>query len=115
MGSRIKQTIAADENSLKNKLLVSMPSNNLDFFTKSVIYICEHNEEGAMGIVINQIIPKISFNDLLKQMKLGTSVLDKNPILYLGGPVQTGRGFILHSNDYMCEDSVKVTSKILDT
>lgn len=64
-------------------------------FSKSLLYICEHNEEGAMGIIINRPI-KLGLNDILEQLDFETSSEQQQPI-YWGGPVQEERGFIIHS------------------
>ncbi len=88
------------ENFLEGKLLVAMPGMGDDRFAQTVIYICAHSAKGAMGIVINKPIPGLSFADLMKQLEIATAPdLRDFPILY-GGPVESGRGFVLHSDDY---------------
>ena len=88
------------ENFLEGKLLIAMPSMGDDRFAQTVIYICAHSAKGAMGIVINKPIPGLSFGELMKQLEIATTPdLHDFPILY-GGPVETGRGFVLHSRDY---------------
>lgn len=99
--------------SYKNKLLVSMPCfENGDVFKRSLIYVCEHNEDGAMGIVINRRMPEVKFADLLQHMHLPKSKLVKEPIIYFGGPVDSSRGFVLHSNDFHSEDTVKLNDSL---
>ena len=101
-----------EEGYLDGQLLIAMPSMGDPRFSRSVIYVCAHSSEGAMGIVINQRAPNISFAELLEQLKIVPSeerislpsalnALD----VHLGGPVETGRGFVLHSADYFKAES----------
>ena len=77
--------------SLKNHFLIAMPGLTDSRFSKTVTYICEHNEGGAMGIVINQPA-SISYSELFSQLKLGENIATDEPLL-LGGPVKKERGF----------------------
>ena len=97
---------------LEGQLLVAMPTMTDRRFQRSVIYMCAHSKDGAMGLIINQRAPKISFSSLLQQL----DVLDSRkpaemPLelhdmdVHIGGPVETGRGFVLHSADYHSADS----------
>ena len=115
MGS--KQT--TDENKLdpallvgsspfRHQLLIAMPGMQVDVFARSVIYICAHSPAGAMGIVINQKLQEVKFKDLLEQLNLPHSELLVEPIVHFGGPVETGRGFVLHSTDFIREETVKI-------
>lgn len=92
--------------SLQHHLLVAMPQHEDGFFTRSVIYVCAHSAEGAMGIVINQPMPDINFSELLDQLHLPES--RSEPTVHFGGPVETGRGFVLHSTDFCREDTVRL-------
>ncbi len=81
-------------------------------FARSVIYVCAHSDEGAMGLIINQPARNINAPDLLERLGISTRSADDtvaNEILSLsiqvGGPVETGRGFVLHSPDYFAKDS----------
>lgn len=97
---------------LDGNLLVAMPSMGDPRFERAVIYLCAHSADGAMGIIINQRAPNISFTELLEQLNI---VPPKERIrladglhgmeVHLGGPVETGRGFVLHSSDYFKADS----------
>lgn len=89
-----------------------MPTMTDDRFARTVIYVCAHSSEGAMGIVVNKPAPHISFPDLLVQL----DVISEGEEIRLperagsiqvlrGGPVESGRGFVLHSADFMIEDS----------
>ena len=99
---------------LEGQLLVAMPRMNDKRFARSVIYLCAHSEEGAMGLIINQRASNISAPDLLERLGIETrtgKAKDEisNELLGLsiqvGGPVEMGRGFVLHSADYFVKDS----------
>ncbi|WP_310621086.1 YqgE/AlgH family protein [Flexibacterium corallicola] len=101
-----------NSNFIDGQYLIAMPTMEDGRFAHSVIYVCAHSKEGAMGIVLNQKENNISFNQLLDQLKI--SALEKQPAdqikrgnveVYRGGPVDTGRGFVLHSDDFYIEDS----------
>jgi len=101
---------------LANHFLVAMPGMKDPFFKRSVIYLCEHNDEGAMGIVINVPID-ISVGGMLKQVdiepvhpKLKPRSLDK-PVLS-GGPVSEDRGFILHNAKDDYQSSIRMTNTL---
>jgi putative transcriptional regulator len=97
---------------LDGQLLIAMPSMSDTRFERSVIYMCAHSEQGAMGIIINKTTPMISFGDLLSQLDVGggeeaiepSRELSEMPVLF-GGPVEQGRGFVLHTSDYFTADS----------
>src|SRR5277367_395788 len=97
---------------LAGQLLVAMPTMPDPRFARSVIYICSHGPNGAMGLVINRLYGEVNFRMLLQQLnvKAGADATDL-PVHY-GGPVETGRGFVLHSADYRCEGSVRVDDTI---
>jgi putative transcriptional regulator len=96
---------------LDGQLLVAMPLMTDRRFARSVIYMCAHSEEGAMGLIINQRAHHISFSGLLERLGIETSGDDgiANNLLamsvHVGGPVETGRGFVLHTSDYFAADS----------
>jgi putative transcriptional regulator len=101
-----------DNGYLDGQLLLAMPAMVDPRFARAVIYMCAHSPEGAMGIVVNQRAPNISFPKLLEQLDIGVSApegainlpVDKMPV-HFGGPVETGRGFVLHTSDYYVADS----------
>ena len=101
------------EGYLDGQLLVAMPVMSDPRFARSVIYMCAHSEDGAMGLIINQRASHISFPDLLERLGIGASNSEDNGIaddvealsIHVGGPVETGRGFVLHSADYFVDDS----------
>ena len=97
---------------LDGQMLIAMPSMRDERFERSLIYLCAHSPEGAMGIVVNQIAPDIRFSDLLVQLE----IVPESDLIQLprsagairvlrGGPVETGRGFVLHSSDFFIENS----------
>lgn len=94
--------------SLEGKLLLAMPGMRDPRFMRSVIYMCSHTEEGAMGIAINQPVENITFSRLLEQLQIKAKPVKELPI-FAGGPVETGRGFVLHSSEYI-QDSTMVIS-----
>ena len=100
---------------LSGKFLIASPSMADPRFYKSVIYMIIHKNEGAMGIVINQPIIKTKINNIINNDELkDSSIIDNNPITY-GGPVDTKKGFILHTSEFKDETTIKVNSKIFLT
>ncbi len=103
---------------LEGHVLVAMPGMTDQRFARSVIYLCAHSKEGAMGLVINQRAKRVKFSDLLVQLE----VIDEQEVIRLpkragalqvlkGGPVETQRGFVLHSSDYHVEDTTMPIDK----
>ena len=100
MASSRDPKVDQGESFLEGKLLIALPGMTDERFAQTVIYMCAHSAKGAMGIVINKPIPGLSFAEVLKQLQIDTKpLIGEFPILY-GGPVETGRGFVLHSGDY---------------
>ncbi len=99
------------ESFLEGKLLIALPGMSDPRFEKSVIYMCAHSVEGAMGIIVNKPVTGLSFLDLLRRLELDVTPRTPNcPVLY-GGPVETGRGFVLHSGDYENADATLPVSE----
>ncbi|HEX7073234.1 MAG TPA: YqgE/AlgH family protein [Hyphomicrobiaceae bacterium] len=97
---------------LEGQLLIAMPAMADKRFARSVIYMCAHSDEGAMGLIVNQRAPNLSFPDLLERLQLldedaEISVPSKmlHMPVHLGGPVEPERGFVLHSSDYFTPSS----------
>ncbi len=103
-----------DENAyLEGQMLIAMPSMGDPRFEHAVIYLCAHSEQGAMGFVINRRVDHISFTDLLDQLQIGHPQMGQAPHIHFGGPVDSERGFVLHSADYFASDAtLKVDDKI---
>ncbi len=93
---------------LTGQLLLAMPSLRDSNFEKSVIYICSHDEKGAMGIVINQPLKSVDFSEVLAQLKLDDDAIQPGlfPDVHFGGPVEMTRGFVLHSTDHTHKDTI---------
>jgi putative transcriptional regulator len=93
---------------LAGQLLVAMPQMADSRFERSVIYMCAHSKDGALGLVVNRPFRRLTFPALLDQLDIESGP-DTRPIRVLaGGPVEEGRGFVLHSDDYVREDTLKV-------
>ena len=97
---------------LDGQLLIAMPTMIDRRFARSVIYMCAHSAEGAMGLIINQRASHISFPDLLERLEIvGTDAEETMPpdmlsmAIHVGGPVEPERGFVLHSTDYFAASS----------
>ena len=85
---------------LAGKLLIAMPDMADPRFANSVIYLCAHSDEGGMGLIVNKPQARIRFTELLDQMQLPHGADTPDIRVHTGGPVETGRGFVLHSTDY---------------
>lgn len=85
---------------LSGKLLIAMPGMADPRFEKSVIFLCAHSDEGAMGLIINHPAQDVTFPALLDQLSIAHMAGAMMPQVHLGGPVEHGRGFVLHSTDY---------------
>nr|WP_262913645.1 YqgE/AlgH family protein [Rhizobium halophilum] len=108
----------SEQGFLDGQFLIAMPNLQAGDFARAVVYICAHSPTGAMGFIINRHQP-VSFADVLdhlgmldeKEAKLMPSELQQLPVL-MGGPVETGRGFVLHSDDYASDTSVCVADDV---
>src|SRR3984957_18035497 len=94
---------------LTGQLLIAMPAMGDPRFAHSVIYLCAHTSEGAMGIVVNRPLQKPSFEALLRQLDVAPTPPARSIQLCQGGPVDNARGFVLHTTDWTGEGSLKVT------
>ncbi len=104
----MKQTSDPATETLEGKLLVAMPTMGDPRFERTVIYMCAHSPEGAMGLVINKPADHITFPELLTQLGIEAEI-DIEPIRVLsGGPVESARGFVLHSDDYTQATTMEV-------
>ena len=100
------------DNSLTGQLLVAMPSMADPRFARSVIYLCAHSAEGAMGLVVNRLIESLTFPSLLQQLGIEPGPdLGSTPV-HFGGPVESSRGFVLHSIDYMQDSTLVIDENI---
>ncbi|MDU0354499.1 YqgE/AlgH family protein [Paraglaciecola aquimarina] len=102
--------------SLQNYLLIASPSMDDPYFSRTVVYICEHNEQGTMGLVINQPVG-MTLKELVSQADENAQVMDDKAegIVLAGGPVSQDRGFILHTTQEGWSSSLAMTSEIMIT
>ncbi|MCB1506129.1 MAG: YqgE/AlgH family protein [Hyphomicrobiaceae bacterium] len=116
MKTQTFEMLGSGDGFLEGQLLVAMPRMTDRRFRRSVIYMCAHSEQGAMGLIVNQHAEHIDFADLLDRLGLdqadpGNDDDDNIPHgllampIHNGGPVETGRGFVLHTADYFVDDS----------
>jgi putative transcriptional regulator len=104
----MRPAFSADETSLTGQVLIAMPAMADPRFSQSVIYVCAHNDEGAMGIVFNRKLAAPSFADLLKQLEVDPVPPARSITLCQGGPVDNARGFVLHTADWTSDGSLLV-------
>ncbi|MDP9127321.1 MAG: YqgE/AlgH family protein [Pseudomonadota bacterium] len=93
---------------LTGQFLIAMPGMPDPRFTHAVIYICSHGPNGAMGLIINRLFGEADFEMLLSQLEIKTSGDVPDVPVHFGGPVEPGRGFVLHSDDYLREGTIRV-------
>ena len=112
MTPKTKRRPSRGSTTLEGQLLIAMPIMTDKRFARSVIYMCAHSKEGAMGLIINHRADHITFPDLLDRLGLtppssadgiAADILGRE--VHMGGPVETGRGFVLHTADYHSNDS----------
>jgi len=97
---------------LTGQLLVAMPQMRDPRFARSVIYMCAHSADGAMGLVVNRRVGSLTFDDLLQQLNIGPNKRNDEIRVHFGGPVEQGRGFVLHSSDYLQTGSLRVDDQV---
>ena len=103
-------------NSLAGQLLVAMPQMSDPRFVRSVIYLCAHGgETGAMGLVINKLLGSLTMGELFAQLEIEPSGPAGGHPVHFGGPVDAGRGFVLHTADYCEEATLHVDGDIAVT
>ena len=100
------------DGSLTGQLLVAMPHMADSRFARSVVYLCAHSAEGAMGLVVNRLIDSLSFDSLLDQLGLETGGDAVDMPVHFGGPVESSRGFVLHSADYVQDSTLVIDDDI---
>jgi len=94
------------------QVLLAMPAMSDPRFERSVIYVCAHNEDGAMGIVINKTLDSIDFRELLSHLDIPTGENADDVAMHFGGPVENQRGFVVHSEDYRHAETLVVDKGI---
>ncbi|MGY8997776.1 MAG: YqgE/AlgH family protein [Alphaproteobacteria bacterium] len=98
----------ADDAYLEGHCLIAMPTIGDPRFDRTLIYMCAHSADGAMGLVVNKPLDDLSFDDLLEQLGIDEQGAHEPIQLHFGGPVETGRGFVLHSDDYNHEGTLNI-------
>lgn len=120
-----KQLSRASRGCLDGHFLIAMPGMNDERFERTVIFVCAHSEDGAMGFILNRPQP-VQFHELLDNLDLdsGDGTKERGSLkddvsecardfpIQLGGPVDAGRGFVLHSDDYMSESTMPVNEDL---
>lgn len=104
--------LLTDDHSLTGQLLIAMPAIDDERFSQSVIYVCAHTDEGAMGIVLNRPLRKPTFEGLLRQLDVAPTPPARRIQLCQGGPVDHARGFVLHTADWTGDGSLRVDEHV---
>ena len=104
--------LVSNSDGFAGQLLVAMPQMQDPRFTRTVIYMCAHTPEGAMGLVLNRLVHSITFPDLLEQLGIEPAISGDEIRVHFGGPVESGRGFVLHTADYQREGTLPINSGI---
>ncbi|MDX2073907.1 MAG: YqgE/AlgH family protein [Alphaproteobacteria bacterium] len=97
------------QDTLTGHLLIATPQLQDGLFDRSVIYMCAHNQEGAMGFIVNTPIDRISLKDILDQLQMRQNVGDRELPVMFGGPVEPHRGFVIHNGEFL-QDTALATS-----
>ncbi|MGH6902831.1 MAG: YqgE/AlgH family protein [Geminicoccaceae bacterium] len=98
--------------SLSGQLLVAMPQMSDPRFARTVVYLCAHSSDGAMGLVVNRLIDSLSFSSLLSQLGVEAEGGPADMPVHFGGPVESSRGFVLHSSDYLQDSTLVIDDDI---
>jgi putative transcriptional regulator len=97
--------------SLTGQLLIAMPQMEDPRFSRAVVFMCAHNAEGAMGLVVNKAVEQPSMGELLRQLGIDGDGFDRARV-HFGGPVEAARGFVLHSTDYTEQATLVVDGNV---
>ncbi len=108
-------TPADKPNWLTGQLLVAMPDMADPRFSRAVIYVCSHGPTGAMGLVVNRLFGEADFRMLLDQLNVEASIGTPDIQVQFGGPVEMGRGFVLHSGEYLREGTTRINEGVAVT
>lgn len=93
-----------DIENLTGKILLATPAISNEYLNKSMVFVCSHDENGAMGLIINKPIPSINIKNLMRRLNLDSNGLERLEV-HFGGLEETDRCFVLHSDDYLFEES----------
>lgn len=100
------------DSDLVGQLLIAMPGMRDPRFARTIVYVCAHSPEGAMGLVLNRPLESLTFPELLEQLGIVSTVERPAIDVHFGGPVETGRGFVLHSPDYRQDGTMQVDQDV---
>jgi len=103
--SGVGYSVGASAGSIAGKFLVAAPSLQESCFTRAVIYMCSYNEAGAMGIIVNYPIDNVKVDDIMEQLNIETTYSHGTQV-HFGGPVESNRGFIIHSDEFIANGSI---------
>lgn len=92
-------------NFLDGQILIAVPGMQDIRFRQALVYLCAHSEDGAMGLIVNKVAEDLVWRDLFEKLDIPIHPNGAPQPVYFGGPVETGRGFVLHSSDYYAEDA----------
>ena len=112
MASKAPPSALDSSGFLTGQLLIAMPAMTDPRFAQSVIYLCAHTSEGAMGLVVNRPLEQPSFDELLKQLDIAPAPPARRIRLHAGGPVENARGFVLHTTDWSGDGSLRVDDSL---
>lgn len=107
-----KRPQPGNSDSLVGKVLIAMPQLQDPRFYRTVVYMCGHDSNGAMGLILNRHVQGLSLKELFEQLTLTFPETKKDHPIRYGGPVEMGRGFVLHTSDYRLDSSVLVNDHI---
>jgi putative transcriptional regulator len=100
------------QSSLTGQLLVAMPQMTDPRFARTVVYLCAHSSDGAMGLVVNRLIDSLTFGSLLSQLGVEAEDVPTDMPVHFGGPVESSRGFVLHTSDYLQDSTLVIDDEI---
>ena len=100
------------EITLSGQLLVAMPHMEDPRFARTVVYVCAHSNDGAMGLVVNRLIDNMQFDSLLDHLGLEGGAPHRNFPIHFGGPVESSRGFVLHSADFVQDSTLLIDDDV---
>jgi len=106
------ENISDNDDNFVGQVLLAMPAMSDPRFERSVIFVCAHNEDGAIGVIINKTLDSIDFRELLGQLDIPANEAARDIAVHFGGPLENQRGFVLHSNDYRHDDTLVVDDQI---
>lgn len=111
-GAPYAQETPSEAKSLAGQLLVATPAMSDPRFVETVIFMVKHDASGAMGLVVNRPVGEIAMTDLLKELGIDDESAAGEIRLHYGGPVDAGRGLVLHSADYMADETQVITDTV---